>query len=65
MTKQSTGFKDRNKKVIHVGDTVKCDHPIYTEPKIFVVEWDSVTKKYNLPSDAEMIEHCEVVQFGS
>ena len=62
MHKETTGIKDRNRKVIHVGDTVKCDHPIFIDPKLFVVEWDDAMKKYNLPSNPDLLAHCEIVQ---
>lgn len=62
MTKQSTGITDRNGKMIHVGDRMKCDNPIYTKPKEFIVAWDDTLKKYNLPSDQQLRASCEIVQ---
>lgn len=65
MNRQTTGYKDRTKKAIHVGDTVRCDHPIFTNPKEFIVEWDNATKRYNIPSDPQLLDHCEIVQIDS
>ena len=62
MTKHLTGITDRNGKMIHVGDHMKCDNPIYTKPKEFVVVWDETQNKYNLPSDQQLLRSCEIVQ---
>lgn len=62
MTKRPTGVTDRNGTMIHVGDQVKCDNPIYTKPKVFNVTWDESQNKYNLPSDQQLRASCEIVQ---
>lgn len=61
MSNSSTEVKDRNGKMICAGDTIVCDAPIYVKPKTFVVKWDELLKRYNLPTDKEILSHCEVV----
>jgi len=59
--KVETGLKDCENKNVRVGDLVECSAPIFTKPKRFIVEWDSVLGRYNYPTSLDLTSHCRVI----
>lgn len=59
--KKETHIKDCEGKMIFEGDTIECDCPLYTEPKKFKVQWDSLENRYNLPKSTYILSFCKKI----